>query len=102
MLVVFGLILSDDVVELFLLSLVVIDVEGGEEGNVAGRSNRFAATRSVLVILIVTGLTALVAQTVLTALLLVLSGPSILYLALDVAVAALLTLWGAVAGGAPA
>ena len=39
MLVVFELILSDNVVKLFLLSLVVINVKSGEEGNVARRSN---------------------------------------------------------------
>jgi len=39
MLVVFRLILSNDVVKLFLLSLVVINVKGGEKGNVARRSN---------------------------------------------------------------
>ena len=39
MLVVFGLILSDNVVKLFLLSLVVINVKSSKKRNVARRSN---------------------------------------------------------------
>ena len=39
MLVVFRLILSDNVIKLFLLSLVVINVKSSEKRNIARRSN---------------------------------------------------------------